>query len=398
MRRLLLSMQIYANLPIQGQSGWEKLCRGLLLSLDRLGVQVWLEPKQEWNSEKVRLDPEDASRLNRMARQRTGFTSISACLVQQYPSDAFLASSWMGTSTVRKFCVSLFETDRCPNPWIEKLNRMTGTWVYSEFNKVGWTQSGVKNIDVIPFAVDTKTFCPGLEPLKVAGRKRFAFITNGDFTERKNFEDLIEAFVTEFSGSEDVCLIIKTHLGGFVRRNQREAYRRLREAVLRFNKTNPPRILMIAEKVPETSMGRFYATGDCFILPSRGEGLGLPFAEALACGVPVIAPRWGGQLQFLNDSNSYLIDCIAKQIDDMEYIRKCLHALNHQWAYPSIDTMRQLMRFVYLNPEMAKEKALVGRAQMEARTWQDVALWVIARVFGRVGDVADVVLKESVSV
>jgi len=39
-----------------------------------------------------------------------------------------------------------------------------------------------------------------------------------------------------------------------------------------------------------------YTLGDVFVLPTRGEGAGLPFIEALSSGVPVIATGWGGHM------------------------------------------------------------------------------------------------------
>lgn len=387
-------MEILANLPVSGQSGWEKLCRGLLVALDKLGVTVQLVPKTIWNQERVKVDNEDASRLTRMIQQRVSVDRCSAVLLHQFPDPEFLRSPWMQAKHIKKFCYTSFETDRCPQPWIESLNRMDGVWVLSEFNKEYWTKSGIKNIEVLPFGMDTQLYSPGAKPIKVKGRKKFAFIANGDYTERKNFEGLIEAFVTEFSRNEDVCLIIKAHAGGFVRRYQLDVLNRLRQDVVRFNKESPPRVLLISDKVSEDSMPGFYTAGDCFVLATRGEGLGIPFAEAMACGVPVIAPRWGGQLDFLNDGNSYLVDVEIKQIDDMEYIRKCLHALNHSWAYPSIDTLRRYMRFVYEFKDQAKEKALVGRAELESRSWQRSALWVVNRCRGTVDDVISRVLEQ----
>ena len=371
-------MEIIAEMPVFGQSGWELLCRSLLLALDKLGVKIQLNPKMEWNAEKCPLPDEDFSRLMRMTKYKANQSVANAHLLHQAPSEEYLRTGWH--NDVVKVCISLFETDRCPAPWIYKLNKMTETWVFSEFNRKGWEESGVRNVGVMPFAIDTDLFNPNVIPIKPVGKKSYAFITNGDFTERKFFEGLVEAFITEFSNQDDVCLIFKSHFGGFTRQHKLDVVNRIRQVVMRFNKGNPPRILLLGEKVPYESMPSFYTMGDCFVLISRGEGLGLPYAEALACGVPVIASNWGGHLQFLNESNSYLVGATAHIIDDMEYIRKCMIALNHSWATPNVGSLRNLMRFVVMLPELAKIKGLIGRKDMEKRDWQRVAIWIINRV------------------
>ena len=76
----------------------------------------------------------------------------------------------------------------------------------------------------MPFGVDTELFNPNVKPINVKGRKNFMFITNGDYTERKWFEGLIESFVKEFNGDEDVFvfkinsngsdLLFSTFIGG----------------------------------------------------------------------------------------------------------------------------------------------------------------------------------------
>ena len=49
----------------------------------------------------------------------------------------------------------------------------------------------------------------------------------------------------------------------------------------------------------------FYASGDAFVLPSRGEGWGRPHVEAMSMSLPVIATNWSGVTAFLDDSVGY---------------------------------------------------------------------------------------------
>jgi glycosyltransferase involved in cell wall biosynthesis len=49
------------------------------------------------------------------------------------------------------------------------------------------------------------------------------------------------------------------------------------------------------------------ANVDAFVLPTRGEGWGLPIAEAMAMTLPVIVTNYSGCAAYLRDDNSYPI-------------------------------------------------------------------------------------------
>ena len=47
---------------------------------------------------------------------------------------------------------------------------------------------------------------------------------------------------------------------------------------------------------------------DALVAPSRGEGFGLPLAEAMFSGLPVVATGYGGHMDFCDADNTYLVD------------------------------------------------------------------------------------------
>lgn len=364
-------MQLFWRGPILGQSGFELITRSLLIELDKLGVRIEVNNKYDWNLHKCKIDAEDVARLGRMLRQPVG-------------EDAFVVSQQIPYRERRKAkgqaCYTLFETDICPSPWLPELNKISETWVFSNFNRVSWTIGGVKNVRLLPFGMDSKLFNPSVEPVKIPNCKRFVFFANGDYTERKNFEGLIEAYVKRFSGDDDVTLLIKTHFGGFTKLHKQSCISRIKKSMYMFRKENMPHVVFFGDNVAQRDVPRFYTACDCFVLASRGEGLGLPYAEAMACGKPCIATDWGGQVDFVNDKNGYLVNSKLQLITDHEYIKKCINAVGHSWAHPDLNRLGDIMRHVYENPEEVKQKGEQARTDMEGRTWQKSALWVLNRI------------------
>ena len=61
------------------------------------------------------------------------------------------------------------------------------------------------------------------------------------------------------------------------------------------------------------------AACDCYVSLHRSEGFGLTVAEAMLLGKPVIATRYGGTLEFMNDDNAYLVDWEPTEVGEGAY-------------------------------------------------------------------------------
>jgi len=59
--------------------------------------------------------------------------------------------------------------------------------------------------------------------------------------------------------------------------------------------------------VPDSELVEYYNLCDIFVMPSKGEGFGIVYLEALACGKPVIAADQGGSLDALLDGRLGLL-------------------------------------------------------------------------------------------
>ncbi len=94
--------------------------------------------------------------------------------------------------------------------------------------------------------------------------------------------------------------------------------------------------------------------------------------EAMSCGLPAIATRWGGNLDFMDDNNSWLIrtDGLATIGDEVEFP----HFRGQKWASPSVEDLSRLLRIAASDPEARQRKGARAREDMVARwDWKRIA-------------------------
>jgi glycosyltransferase involved in cell wall biosynthesis len=98
---------------------------------------------------------------------------------------------------------------------------------------------------------------------------------------------------------------------------------------------------------------RLYSECRALVVPSRGEGFGLPMAEAMLLDVPVITTAFGGQRDFCTPETAWLIDY------DLQPSRSHLTDGEALWAEPRVEHLAALMREVY----HASPRALRARTE-----------------------------------
>jgi len=106
-----------------------------------------------------------------------------------------------------------------------------------------------------------------------------------------------------------------------------------------------------------------YNQGDVFVSPTMGDAFNIPCLEALACGLPVITTNFGGQVDYVNDKNGWLIDY------DLVPVTWDINYESNQWAKPNIGMLRKTLRFCYENRDKVIAKKEEARKTAELCTW-----------------------------
>jgi GT2 family glycosyltransferase len=264
---------------------------------------------------------------------------------------------------------SMLEVTGLPPDWVAGCNAMDEVWVPATFNVETFRHSGVRvPIRVMPFGVDVDDLNPEITGYRPSSR--FTFLSVFEWGERKAPEILLRAYTDEFDESDDVVLLLSVF--------NRDPTIDVRAEIAKLElPPGPPLVVMVNAGFPDHQMGALYRSADCFVLPTRGEGFGMPVLEAMACGLPTIATAWSGPADFLTEEVGYPLE--PERLVAAE--ARCPYYAGFEWAQPSYEHLRHLMREVYERPAEAKKRGLAAAAEVAANwTWERAAARVRDRV------------------
>jgi glycosyltransferase involved in cell wall biosynthesis len=106
---------------------------------------------------------------------------------------------------------------------------------------------------------------------------------------------------------------------------------------------------------------------DAYVSLHRAEGFGYTMAEAMLAGRPVIATGYSGNLEFMDERNSFLVEHSMVSIGE----GADPYPAASRWAAPDLDQAAELMVRVVDDPRTAERIARQG--QHDVRTWHSPA-------------------------
>jgi len=253
--------------------------------------------------------------------------------------------------------MTVWETDKIHPLWTKYINEVDKVIVPCEWNQQVFENCGVyKPIEVIPHIFHSS---PKVNAsIKEIKEDEFVFYCINNWTIRKGFEDLITAYLNEFTSKDKVVLVLKTYKSAYTQ-EENQKIRNIVEDIIKKYKT-PAKIILLLKQMSDEQIAGLHNIGHCFVSLTKAEGFGLGLFEAAGNGIPVICTGYGGQTQFIKD---YLIDYKLIPVEGTPWIK--WYKNDQHWAQPDINHASSLMRYVFNNRSESQLAAAYNMRNIE---------------------------------
>jgi glycosyltransferase involved in cell wall biosynthesis len=251
-----------------------------------------------------------------------------------------------------------WEVEKFPDEMAASAALADEIWVASEHTANAVRAAVTKPVSVFPIPIARREPLPRSRA-ELGLPDGFCFLFCFDFDSvfaRKDPIAVIDAFSKAFAPDEGPQLVIKSVRG--------DAHPAQLED-LRAAASNRPDVHVIDGYLSSDDQHALMAAADAYVSLHRAEGFGLTIAEAMANGKPVVATAYSGNLEFMDDTNSWLVryDLVPIGPGAEPY------PADARWAEPDIAAAATAMREIVADPDEARargERAASDIARLHA--------------------------------
>ncbi|MCG8308854.1 MAG: glycosyltransferase [Cytophagales bacterium] len=198
---------------------------------------------------------------------------------------------------------------------------------------------GISQTRVIPNLIDEDFYSPAFH---VPENEKFTLFSLGRMVPQKGIDLLLKAFA-------NIDPDAKLRIGGDGA--ELDNYKKL---AIKLGVNHKVKWLGTLDKSQALSE---YRRCNAFVLPSRHESMGVVFAEAMACGKPVIATACGGPEEFINHDCGYLV-----APENQEGLETALQKMMNNYKVFNPEVIRRHFEFRFSKKIVCKQiKAIYQR-------------------------------------
>jgi len=246
-----------------------------------------------------------------------------------------------------------WELSRYPSAWVPHLERFDEVWAPSRFTCDAIEAAVARPVTHMPLACEVRFSSPLGRRYFGIPESAYAFLFFFDFSsylDRKNPFATIAAFLKLVGQSPflDACLVIKTNT-----LRAKPADRKRFEAGI---VSHGERVRVIDSTLTDNEIKNLIRCCDCFVSLHRSEGFGRGLSEAMYLGKPVIATGYSGNMDFMTEENSFLVDFDLVPVEQGQYV----HPEGQIWADPDVEQATHFMRRLVDEPEAGRRRGLVA--------------------------------------
>jgi len=261
------------------------------------------------------------------------------------------APSWRAVSPA-------WELPQYPAEWARLLDQFDEVWAFSRFVEQALVQTVHRPVIHVPPACEVVLSSFLSRRYFGIPESHYTFLFSFDlrsYVSRKNPEAVVAAYRRVLQKRPHAATTLVLKING-----AELADDRFREFLASFADLGD-RVLVIPRTLGDDEAKNLVRCCDCYVSLHRSEGFGRGPAEAMVLGKPVIATRWSGNLDFMNDSNSLLIDYTLMPVAPGAYP----HWQGQRWADPDVEQAAARMVELLDAPEKGIE--LGRRASLDMR-------------------------------
>ena len=288
------------------------------------------------------------------------------------PCDVYIRHGWPPDFTrpprAKKFVIiQPWEYGRIPPAWVAPINlQVDEVWVPSRHVFESFVASGVspEKVWLMPNGVTTTVFKPEGPAMSLKTGKKFRFLFVGGTIWRKGIDVLLKGYCSAFGRADDVCLVIKEMGANSFYKGQcaGDVIARLQQ------QPAAPEVLYLTDDLSEQEMAQLYRACHCLVHPYRGEGFGLPVAEAAACGLPAILSSGGAADDFVPQDSGYFVTTRRAAIRLNEF------DVDGWVLEPDVKSVAERMRLAFTKEEERRTRAARLSAHVRRNfTWDRAA-------------------------